>query len=247
MNKLKVTYISNAGILIESKKIKIMVDSIHCIKLNTFSTVPHDLLENIILGDGMFKDIDFILFTHNHHDHFNFSKTHEYLLHNRTKKVLLPELQESNFHKYDNLLEMKSDFKVMNSVIHENVEIFYFKTVHDGPMYKDVIHYSFIINIENVKILILGDADFRDTSLKETLLSQKIDIVFVNFLVINSALGRELINKIIKPNIVVIYHLPYQSDDIYNYRGIAKRDLAKYKNDLPETKMFLDVFDIINL
>lgn len=74
MNELKITYIANAGLLISFSERTILIDGIHLFKPFGFSPVPEKVLNNIIKGEGLYKDMDYILFTHYHNDHFNEKK-----------------------------------------------------------------------------------------------------------------------------------------------------------------------------
>jgi hypothetical protein len=118
--------------------------------------------------------------------------------------------------------------------------------MHDGKEYRDVAHYVYQINLLEHHILVMGDSDFRCSELETILASQRIDILIVNWLFLNNRMGRALIN-IVNPKQLLIYHLPFENDDIYNYIKIAKNDLKRYESEIPKTKLFLNCEEFIKV
>ena len=61
---------ANAGVLLCINGKKILVDALHNRYTEVFSSVPDDLLYEIAHGEGEFREIDLIVFTHDHRRFF---------------------------------------------------------------------------------------------------------------------------------------------------------------------------------
>ena len=84
------TLIANAGILLEINGIRFLIDGLHHSSQYPFSPVPQAMLDQMLRGEGPFRDADFLLFTHDHPDHWSPALTQAYLQANRVRRVLLP-------------------------------------------------------------------------------------------------------------------------------------------------------------
>ena len=84
------TLIANAGILLEIDGIRFLIDGLHHSSQYPFSPVPQAMLDQMLRGEGPFRDADFLLFTHDHPDHWSPALTQVYLQANRVRRVLLP-------------------------------------------------------------------------------------------------------------------------------------------------------------
>lgn len=245
---ITINYIANAGVLICKGNTKLLLDGIHSQKVPIFSTVSQEVLSKMISGEGIFKDISYLLFTHGHQDHFSPDCLVKYISHNKIKAIFLPEeaycsLSKSGkdiVHHNGNLITMKAPYGKKEEVTFNNVKIKYFKITHDGANYQDVANYGFIIDFAGTILLHLGDGGFEREILEESLLGEKIDYAFLNFPYVNLTQGRKIINEIIKPKKVFVIHLPNEADDLYKYREVTLKVLEKYKKVLPETIALVD-------
>ena len=86
----KVTYISNAGILLECNDNKIMVDSFCNSALSIYKSPSDETKKLMISGINQFENIDALLFTHNHTDHFDAESTLSFLKNNKKTLMLAP-------------------------------------------------------------------------------------------------------------------------------------------------------------
>ncbi len=84
------TLIANAGILLEIDGIRFLIDGLHHSSQYPFSPVPQAMLDQMLRGEGPFRDADFLLFTHDHPDHWSPALTQAYLQANCVRRVLLP-------------------------------------------------------------------------------------------------------------------------------------------------------------
>lgn len=247
MNEITITYIANAGILICGAEKKILIDGIHSFEPFGFSPVPDKVLNHIIEGQGIYEYMDYILFTHRHKDHFNGKYLSDYCLLNTPRMIVIPKDGDSLENTKGNIICLDTEFWEGRVILEDNgLKLIAYKTLHDGKEYRDVAHYVYQINLLECHILVMGDTDFRCSELETMLAGQRIDILIVNWLFLNNRMGRALINKV-NPKELIIYHLPFENEDIKNYIKIAKRDLKRYETEMPETKLLLSCEEFIKV
>ncbi|MGB4440448.1 MAG: MBL fold metallo-hydrolase [Sedimentibacter sp.] len=246
MHNIKITQIVNAGLLIEGNDKKILIDGIHNVKTHEWSTVDNKLMDYIIYGKGKFQDINYLLFTHQHNDHFNLEKTYEYIRNNKTEKLITTKLNGTYFNNIDLLIELDKDYYEIGNIDLDNMRIKYIKTKHLAHEKVGVDHYVYILEMDNKKILYLGDADFCKTELIQILKDIHIDVLIAPFIIVNSTMGRKFVRNV-SPELLIINHLPVSEDDKNNYRNIIEMNVTKYKDEMPKTIIFQNLFDELTI
>lgn len=247
MERIKATYIGNAGFLLEWDGKKLLIDGIYTINsaASLFSNTPEETSEAMILGKGIFRDINYILFTHNHGDHMDPQKVLKYLEKNNIHRIIFSD-GDGNIKDFkDSLEEMKIPYTSMDLELGRekeidlgDIRIKYFRTLHEGKIYEDVENYGFIIEIMNRRILVLGDCTFDGKGLKDILEGEKIDFAFLNFPMITLRRGQRVIRDIIKPEKIIVIHLPFKADDFNDFHGEVIRSIERYKKELPPIEVF---------
>ena len=74
---LRVTLLANAGLLLEYEGTTLLIDGIFHSRDVPFSSLPQDVWQKLLRGDAPFGNIDYLLFTHHHPDHFSAAMTVE--------------------------------------------------------------------------------------------------------------------------------------------------------------------------
>lgn len=246
--KYKITYIANAGVLIEFGGTKILIDGIHSKKAGCFSTVPESILNKIINGEGQFNKIDYLLFTHNHNDHLDLQLVTKYISVNNNATLIMPKHKE-NERKHENFEQIKmienkllldSPIGEMKEIKLSNIKIKYFKTIHEGDEYKYINNYSYIIYIGSKTFLHLGDAKPDYEFFADILLNEKIDYALLNFPYSILPSSRRIVKEIVCPKKLIVFHLPFESDDELGYRKRTIKIIKRYIEALPDTTVFLE-------
>lgn len=251
MEKIKITFMASCGIMVAYKKIKIMIDGLQSTKTRGLSGLPGELIEELLRGEGCFSHCDYLLFTHEHEDHFSVELLEKYIKSNQSKKCFFPilvkegeeikkmllknSLEDHLFSKDEEVVEITPEIKVKA-----------FKTPHLAGA-SDPLHYCYLLKIENRTLLFTGDAKYQRDIFEKEINDENIDIVFVNPLFINKKEGREIIDEIIKPELMCVYHMPFPEDDYYRFDKLVQRDLSKYGALLPRTKIFRHTYDFIEV
>lgn len=242
MDNIKLTQIVNMGLLIEGGGKKILTDGIHNAKTPEWSTVDNSLMNYIIYGKGRFKDINYLLFTHQHNDHFNIEKTFEYIENNKVEKLAVTKLKDTTLKSPEILQELDGNYYEVGTINQENIIIEYMRTKHLSHEIIGIDNYAFIISINNKTILFSGDSDYAKQEYAEALKGVEIDIIVAPFIIANSEPGREFVRKL-SPSLLILDHLPNKEDDEYNYRRMVERNIARHLNEIPETIIFQNLYD----
>lgn len=244
--EVKVTYIANAGVMITFGQTKVFIDALHSKKTPIFQTVKEPLLGRIIRGDNGFKDVDYLLFTHTHKDHFGHEAVLAYLRNNKCKALIVPEdagqiisrATEGESAEQGVINIMNPDYDLKAELEHDNIRIKYFRLNHMGEQYQNVLNYSFLVEIGGFNILHLGDGGFEPVHMQKMLEGEIVHCALLNFPFVTLPRGREIISRIIKPRQIIIIHLPSVEDDQFNYNLITSKTINKYQGILPQTDVF---------
>lgn len=242
MEKIKITQVVNAGILIEALNKKILIDGIHNTKIADWSTIDNELMNHMIYGTGKYNNINYLLFSHQHSDHFSKEKTYEYIYNNTVEKLIITDFIDKALERKNLLVELKTNYFEVGTIELCNINIKYFRTRHLEEKKYGISHYSFIISIGNINILYIGDADFSKDELIEPLKNYKINTIIAPFLIINSTPGRVFVKKV-DPDLLILNHLPNKDDDKYNFRSFVEKDIKKYISEMPKTVIFQNLND----
>lgn len=254
-NPIEILFIANCGLLIKSQQAKVLVDGIYLLESNAgvkkinhdlfqhedlFNPIPSEILDRIVNGIEEFQDIDSLLFTHGHRDHFSAKKTRECLEKNSIGSIFLPNgadpevvaVRELAKKSEMRLFDMNLPFGVKEEQIVNDISIQYFRTGHSDKKYSSVEHYGFLISIDDKKIYVSGDADYTNDYQRKMLEGEDVTIGFFNPLYFNKRIGRDLINDI-NPKRVIMYHVPFEKDDKYGLRKMSQKNIGRFSGGLP--------------
>lgn len=257
MNDLiSVTLIANAGLLIQGKNHGFLIDGIHHDKNQPFSVVQKEKLNQMINGSGQYKDVEYILYTHCHSDHFSEKYTKAYLGNNHVKALFIPktyldghgDFKEDSSNQNTQLVNLQGGLgELITYESQDEINIMAFKSFHLGEEYKEEDHYCFLLNIGHKNILITSDADYDALTFMSALEDIKIHVMVVNPLFYNHKAGREIIYNLIRPKEIIIYHIPFEEDDRYKLRRLTKRDMDKHHGQLGKVTALTEEDQIIHL
>lgn len=240
---IKVEFIVNSSIYIETDSCRILLDGIH--GRNPHFTLPRKEMRKAVFGmNSRFKDVDYLIFTHRHTDHFDAASTDEYVRNNNVKGVyclLASDDPSSYLEDRRELFECRqrgilreirfADADSLSFELEPNIRLIYCRTAHlDSSFYK-LPNAAICLQIDNKQLLFMGDTDHND-AVKHLVMSLGIiDGMFVTPLFLAHSVGRNIINTV-KPKEVVIYHLPDEADDTTKLRLLCDKNL-KYEYACP--------------
>lgn len=224
---MEITLVGNAGIFLEIGGVRLLVDGLYDPKDIGFSPIPKDILKDMLKGVGVFSNIDYLLFTHYHLDHFSLDYLKIYLNNNKVKKVILPDdsLVRKELREYNHITTyLKND----NYNIGEILDIKYFPVPHMGKEYADIQNYMYYIKSKGESILITGDGDYT-SELIDTLKNLNVENIVINPLFFNNIRGQKVLKSLNKLKNVIVYHIPFEGEDNWHLRSLVSRDINRFK------------------
>lgn len=198
---LKTTYLGNCSYLYESADSKVLIDPLGT-DFGSYFHLPSKAIQQKIMDDSMpFNDINIMLITHIHGDHFNWKLAEEYLLKHPEIAMICPtqvrnQMRDSStiFDKIENQLispELER-FSDTNLVINQiNIQVI--RMQHgaqrslDGIEYSDYNDYEktedfgYVISMNGHRIFHQGDGSLKlnEAALKN--INQPIELGYLSF------------------------------------------------------------------
>ena len=208
---MKITLSANAGVSVDFAGKRIWVDALHERKVLGFSSVTLDLYKQLLQHDA-FRSPDVICYTHCHPDHFSKRMTLDAAAHWPNVQVISPESMAEGWTMVEN------DHWEMSV---GNLNISYIRLPHEGDAYANAIHYGMILSDGVQNILIPGDCCLCSTVLADAVKNMHFDVVLLDFPWITLPKARAFLDKYICTEKICVYHLPFEEDDVNNYRSAA--------------------------
>lgn len=235
--KFKLKYLLDSAVLIEYGEDKFLVDGIVSDKQH-FDVMDNHMEHALMNREGIFENINFLLFTHCHGDHFSNSKLRKFLSKNSGLNVFLP----SNSGISEDFIASKGS-KPYNICAGEGerlsfefgeIVIEYIKIKHLTFDYPE--HYCINIVSPDESIVFTADMDFNDMQRLSELTRREHSVIFVNHL---NMLHRKWRNSLMdmKYDDIYFYHLPSEYADGFGYRDRALRNWEKYKTVFTNAKL----------
>ena len=241
-NKLIIEHTSNAGLYIEIDGVSLLVDSIFQ-KDNDFDPLSEELEKEIFSKEGMYADVDCILFTHGHYDHYDYQMSRRYMEMFPETKIAAPECVFAvggwtvlDFRSGRTIMfnENKDGFFKI-----KDITVFYYSSRHlDYGFSNFSFHYSFIIKKGDISIFISGDAQIEGKLISLLKNENTFNAAFFNPVVLYNNETRKVFDDIKAEN-KYIYHLPKKNNDIFKYRKTAEFFYNKHKDKLNNCKLLL--------
>ncbi len=253
---ITVTYIANEGFLIESENKKVLIDALFGrIEMDWCVTPPREILRKMENAEEPFDDIDLILTTHWHTDHFDPVSVANHLINNPEGTFIsseqtidrLKQITENYDVISDQIVQLTPGILSSESVAVNGIKVKVYKMHHSKYMeedektgkqknrHADVENLGFIIDFNGFKVFHPGDENADpDTYKKLRLDKENIDVAFLNrsFLYGLESENIELITKYIKPGLVVAMHI--YDDQIKHMETV----LTNLPEGFPDTILF---------
>lgn len=235
VNALQVTLVANAGLLLEYNGTKLLLDGIFGKKGHPFSAPSPEMWQHMKEGRPPFDNIDYLLFTHAHPDHFSPEMTLEFLQSRGVKGLFLPEdeaVQQSGLTGY--LQQERISCAVLSDQtnhtgyrITPDITVRAFRTLHLDKKFQSVPHFCYLITFGEKKILFTADIDYVNEDL-ERIRSIRLDAAFVNPLLFGMLRRGRFLQCLPNAQRIVVYHVPFPPEDPMGMRPMLERNLAQW-------------------
>ena len=191
-NMVRATLISNAGLLLEYRGVKLLVDAIYH-TTDPFSTPPPAAWSAMLAGEPPFDGVDTLLFTHDHPDHFSPERLMQYLRYRTVRQVVLPVMEPQHWEILQPFLEERriqwtlltarmqtADFQIPGGTV-----IRPYFTRHIDKAFWTVPHSCYVISFGEKHVLLTADVDYTIETF-EQISCVHINAAFVNPLFSNA-------------------------------------------------------------
>ncbi|WP_319581902.1 MBL fold metallo-hydrolase [uncultured Pseudodesulfovibrio sp.] len=237
--------VANAGVLVRGVGLGLLVDGMHDQDGHPFSRVEADDMDRMARAEGIFNRLDYLLFTHEHPDHFTPELVSEHVKRRPVRGVFLPAPTEKPEGRAD-LLRTLEEQGVPHwtmgpepgdtvSVSPEpGLTVTAIGTRHMGEQFRHMRNDCLLVTLGGMNLLFTGDADHVPEYYEKALKGVALDAAFVNPIFYHNPDGQGIIDDIFSPMELVIYHMPKQGRDPYHLAFTVKRAMQRYaRPDMP--------------
>ncbi len=240
-NYIEIRYISNSGLVISAEDSSIGIDIFCKDSSKIYRDTPEELKEEL------FREIEndrlnILIFTHEHEDHFCLEDVKEALKRNvslkicagaNVRKLLLAEgIAPENIY----LIEIE---EYPPNVRFEKIDSFtigFVGTKHDGKRYAHVLNLTLLIEVEDLHLVVIGDALPSNKLFKEiSHWSPEINCLFAPFPYVGLPSVRKKIKEHLEVKYIFVMHQPREENETFLWVDQAKKVCAESNNDFPET------------
>lgn len=220
-SEIKVTFITNVGVLISSASKTILIDALFN---NMYHPIPEKIISKLNNLEYPFNSIDLLLITHDHSDHFSAPMVAEYLSINKTAKVVCSSITSSTLKKAEGykvdttrIVTITPELYHSIDTVVNNINIKTLRLRHNGGDGSEE-HIGFVIDMDGVNVFHSGDSDgyvaagqivsgiqeYDSIGIEE----MKIDLAILNKISLwnVNAPGSEIIQNYIKPKHIILTH-----------------------------------------
>ena len=198
---LKVTYLSNCGFLFETQSLKVLIDPFGTEFGNLFYLPTSETKINIEKGNTPFDNIDLVLITHIHGDHFNPFVAEKFLQNNKNAKMICPpqvfkQIKDSsvNFKQIEKqITSPQISMYDLETIEINNISVTAVRMQHgtdrslqgidydDYTDYEKTENFGYLINFEKKVIFHQGDACLKINELAINKLNRNVDVAHLSY------------------------------------------------------------------
>ena len=213
---LEITYIANEGVLIASGDEQVLIDGLHRPYYPEYAALPPGQREQIETARPPYDEIDVILVSHIHRDHFHGEAVGRHLRHNPDATLLASQqVADSVARDFGDYEAVQAQIRVMPAEVNAwsqqvgTVEIDLLRLRHTRQRHRWIQNLGHVVTIGGLKLLHIGDADMDVDNFEAfNLAEEAIDVAFIPYWYLLSGEGRRLVRDHIKPKQIIAVHIP---------------------------------------
>jgi len=231
-----ITYVANDGFLYETKTGKVLIDALFGGIKGNWCDQPDDSISNLMINVIVpFNNIDVVLITHYHSDHFNGPMVINFLRNNKKSVLICPSQVDEALKKnpgYSDVIDrihfLKSENQFDTLLAVNKINIRALKFYHGSffetdsatgekyDLHSNVENFGYIIDIDGFSLFHAGDGSFSDKSHFETYHfgERDFDMVFLDRTFLLKE-GQEIMNSLIHSKDLVFMHIEPARGEYY--------------------------------
>ncbi len=214
---VKITYLANEGVLIESGNQKVLIDALFDDFYKDYLSPSLELRSDMISGQSPFEKVDLVLATHIHRDHYEAQISGDFLSdHDESKMISSAQVKADLKEKYVNfsgiegqIVAHERDLFTIREEVNGILIHAFFINHAGGEQTSNIENMGFIVELGGKKILHLGDADMKIERFEAVNLAQyNVDAALIPYWYLIDENGQKIINEQIKPKNIIGIHFP---------------------------------------
>lgn len=244
--QLEIMVAANAGVVIRSGDTAIFADILEDAGPYPFNRLPDSVLADMERGENKWRNAQYLIFSHEHPDHFTPTLIRRYLAHNTVRRLVVPNRPDKENQSL--IAELKQSRAPVwtlpdqighkhTFVLEKGILLHTACTSHTGNMFQNAACHLLLFSLGGKNILLLSDCDDRKPEAYQWLRDVPVDLAFVNPFFFASDTGQQCLKQYVTPKKVVVYHIPEESIDKMKVRSVARQGLAKFGPDYPSAAM----------
>lgn len=226
---MKIFHTVNAGLYLESGNKNILIDGIHRGADSGMSDMPAVLLHDLQNGTGIFRNIQNLLFTHLHPDHFDRDLITRFL-EASSPEVYGPGLKE-------NTVRPVSLGNGFDRITMNNMDVLAIRAPHEGKAFHDISNRSYLLFLEGTSVFVAGDSIFPPCLTDQFLarMNNQVDYAFFNPYQLICKESKTFLRQL-QPRRLFLYHLPLPEDDTCNLYLLARNAVRNLDSGCPPAR-----------
>lgn len=221
--EVNITYIANEGFLIESGGHKILIDAFIESGFNVYLEAGDDDKRKLTNAQAPFDDIDYLLITHYHRDHFEANQTAAHLLNNGSTILVAPPQAVDSLKKLESFSQFQNQICLAPAEFGGELDLtkdgisIHALCVNHSPYMEDgkdrhaqVQNIAYSIELDGIRFLHFGDATLSnsyDLFKADEKLASKTDFIFLEYFDVDS-LSKDFVKEILTPSHKIFMHVP---------------------------------------
>jgi L-ascorbate metabolism protein UlaG (beta-lactamase superfamily) len=214
LDGVTVTFIANEGVMLSSGDKKVLIDALFH-RYKSYAIAPESVQTALATARAPFDDVDAILVTHEHGDHFHPAPVVAHMLANPRAALLASEqvIGHVRTQRPPSGVAARFHARTTPSGVRRTVVINGVSIEVLGMRHHDVEHLGYIVDIGGRRVLHVGDTDDPESAFAPFRLdTARIDVALVPAGMVGDAAARRAIERWIKPKHLAAIHLPEQID-----------------------------------
>jgi L-ascorbate metabolism protein UlaG (beta-lactamase superfamily) len=238
-SNLDLLFIANEGVLVQAATKKVLIDAIFTDPHPDYTAPPSEMLVQMESGHAPFDDVNLVLVTHNHADHFNPSAGGRFLNNNSQAVLLAPEDAVATLRDSvsdwtsisDRVVPIALDLGMTFERSFDGIAVTAYRTLHSGNR-ETPQNLMYLIEMDGRTIFHEGDSDGNPETFNHFGLGEEhIDLALVHFWFPTNPEAEGILQGILRADHVGLFHLPKSLMDD------APETIAQVSDNYPD--MFL--------
>lgn len=222
---ISITYVANCGFLLETPSQKVLIDPFGTSFGNLFNLPSTETMNKIVTGTTPFNQINLVLITHIHSDHFDPFPAEKFLLQNTQAQLVCPpqvrqQMKDScqNFEQIEGqILSPQLSMNEQETMTVNGIQLTVVRMQHgtnrslQGVDYKDYTDYEktedygYLFDLGDKLIFHQGDGCLKINEEALNKLNPKVDIAFLSYFDWDTSSFNLLRDKLHAQNIIFMH------------------------------------------